>query len=163
MNPTTSTESLGEMAESTARVVAVTAEAVWVEPEQPAACSSCGSAARCAPAAAPGRRLALPPGTPARLGERVLIGVPRRALLGASLGAYMAPPVVMVAAGLAAAGLGGGDLAAGLAALGGLGLSLLGVRRFGRAMTRGGSLRPVYLGPATAAGCGVSAAYIAVQ
>ncbi|MBF0305526.1 MAG: Fis family transcriptional regulator, partial [Alphaproteobacteria bacterium] len=34
------------MAESAARVVAVTAEAVWVEPERPAGCASCGSASR---------------------------------------------------------------------------------------------------------------------
>ncbi|MBF0392466.1 MAG: hypothetical protein HQL38_07280, partial [Alphaproteobacteria bacterium] len=65
---------------------------------------------------------------------------------------------VMVAAGLTAVGLGGGDLAAGLAAIGGLGLALLGVRLFGRAMTRGGSLSPVYLGPARAGACGVGSA-----
>jgi len=114
-----------ELLEGTARVVAIEAGTVWLEPEPAAGCGGCRSLAACGGSAGrgvlPARRFCLTDVPQPRLGERVVVGIPEGALLHASAVAYAIPLLTMLAAGTAAARLGGGgDGAAALGALGGL-------------------------------------------
>lgn len=147
------------MAEGFAQVVAVEPGAAWLEMEPTAGCASCAAKNGCgvpkASQAAGRQRFRLEDHFGARLGDRVVVGIPESALLNASALAYAVPVLGMIVGAVAAGAAGGGDGVAALAALAGLAAGLL-VSRFRAArLAAAGRLSPVYIRHASgaAAGC----------
>jgi sigma-E factor negative regulatory protein RseC len=130
------------MIEEIVRVVAVEADAVWVEARRQSACGRCGVRSGCGHglldefARGPTVHLRLraeevPAGL--REGEMVRVGIEEHALLAASVRVYALPLVGFLAGAAAGELLVGGDLAAGVGAASGLvvGLLLAGTGREG--------------------------------
>lgn len=137
------------MVEGVARVVAVDGAKVWLEAESMSACAGCAAKAGCGTSAQPSRRtprrFAATNDLDARIGERMVVGIPENALLRASATAYLVPLLAMIVAAVAASGLGGGDGAAALAAVAGLAAGLAFARRRAAMLTAHGGLTPVSL------------------
>lgn len=146
--------------EGIARVVAVAGGEAWLEPEQTTSCghcahsASCGSAEREAPGIGSiasrlaGRRFALanPPGPAAlKVGERVVVGVGERALLGAALTAYGLPLLSALAAGALVQARFGEDRLTLVGMLGGLAGGFLMARLRARRLAVRGELAPRFL------------------
>ena len=110
--PLTGDESL---VEGVARVVAVEADLVWLEPEQGTSCGGCSSSGCHAKGLGTvasrlsARRFALQGHPELRVGDQVLLGVRGDALLKAAGVAYALPLVVKLAAAGLAQGLAGLD------------------------------------------------------
>lgn len=150
------------MVEGFARVVALEGDIAWLEIEPSSACGSCGARAGCGvPRRLKGRsvqRFALPNDFEGRLGERIVVGIPQKALLRASAIAYLLPLIAMIGAAVLAGWLGYGDGGAALAALGGLAGGFVLAHSRARQLSDEGALAPVYLRPADGHGslhCGV--------
>jgi sigma-E factor negative regulatory protein RseC len=147
------------MIEGTARVVAVENGLAVLEPEQTTACGGCHAAAACG--VQPGnrrlvaRRFSLPNDHDLAIGERVVVGVPERTLVRASILAFGLPMVTTLGAGLVAQRvLGAGDGTSALAALGGLALGLLLVHLRARVLGARGALTPHFIRRALGSGPG---------
>lgn len=150
------------MPTETGRVVAVEADALWVETMHRGTCGSCAAKKGCGHAlldrGSSGRRgrIRLLPGrfelSQFRLDDQVLIAVPDEIILRASLIAYGLPLLGMLAGTFAAASWlpGNGDLASVLGAAAGLLLGYALVRRHGIRHNRDHDFQPVLQGLAPA-------------
>jgi sigma-E factor negative regulatory protein RseC len=128
------------MIEETATVMRVDGGLAWVAPlPRDSACGRCSARAGCGTSVlgklSPGVGL-LEVDNPldVRQGEQVVIGIPDRVLVRASLLAYLVPLVGLVGAALMAAGWGLGEGSRALAALAGLAAGLLLTRRLSLGM-----------------------------
>ena len=143
--------------EGIARVVRVTDDQIWLEPEQTTSCGHCASSASCGvdTRQAEGigtvtsrlqeRRFVLdnPGGASGyREGDRLVVGVSEGALLHASLTAYGLPLISALTAGSIVQGMYGDDLASMLGMAGGLLLGLLAARFNARRLAARGQLAP---------------------
>lgn len=161
LNPSPATLSFStQSVEGIARVVRVTGDQVWLEPEQTTSCGHCASSASCGASAreAAGigtvtsrlqaRRFMLdnPEGSSGfQEGERVVVGVSERALLSASLTAYGVPLLFALTAGSVIQAVYGEDLTTMLGMAGGLFLGLLVARLNARRLAARGDLAPRFL------------------
>lgn len=107
-----------EMLEEEGVVVAVDADALWVETIQTSTCGSCRARSGCGQRVLAGvlsnaSRLRVVPGEEGasayRLGQRVVIGIPSDVLVASSLLLYLLPLLAMLLAAAAAARLGSGE------------------------------------------------------
>lgn len=143
--------------EGIARVVRIDGEIAWLEPEQTTSCGSCASSAACG-GGAPGvgtvasrlavRRFQLdnPPGLMSlHEGERIVVGVSRRALLKAAATAYGLPLATAIAGGAMAEATYGSDGASILGMLAGLAAGLLAARLGAAYLNARGELSPRFL------------------
>lgn len=149
----------GPSVEGIARVVGVSGDQVWLEPEQTTSCGHCASSASCGvssrEAAGIGtvtsrlqaRRFALDnPGAMAfREGERLIVGVSESALLKASLTAYGLPLIAALTTASIVQALYGNDLKTMLGMAGGLALGLLAARLNARRLAARGELAPRFI------------------
>ena len=145
--------------EGIARVVRISGDQVWLEPEQTTSCGHCASSASCGSAAreAAGigtvtsrlqaRRFMLdnPGGTGFSEGERLVVGVSERALLNAALTAYGLPLVFALVAGSVAQAAYGQDATTMAGMLAGLATGLLAARLNARRLAARGELAPRFL------------------
>lgn len=121
------------MLEETGTVVDVQQQRMWVETIARSSCSACGTAS-CSTSVISKlfsmRRnlLELRTGLDAKPGDQVVIGIPDRLLVRASIWAYIAPLIMMVGATLVAQLLGAGDALQALCAAAGLAVGFLLVR-----------------------------------
>ena len=140
------------LVEGYAQVVAVADGIAWFEPEQTTSCGGCASANSCGAkgigtvaARLEARRFALPNRDHLRVGERVVVGVSQRALVRASVTAYVIPLVSLLGAGILAQWAVGNDLIT----LGGMCVGLVGglvaTRRHAQRLANRGELTPRYL------------------
>lgn len=138
--------------EGLARVVRVTDEQLWLEPEQTTSCGHCASSASCGSREAAGmgtvtsrlqaRRFVVDnPGGFAE-GDRLVVGVSEGSLLKASLTAYGLPLVFALTAGSLTQGMYGEDLTTMFGMAGGLLLGLLAARFNARRLAARGDLIP---------------------
>lgn len=138
--------------EGVARVVRVSGDLAWLEPEQTTSCGSCAAAATCGSkglatiaARLERRRFAIVNSAGLTAGDRIVINVGERALLGAALLAYALPLMTMLAAAMLAHAFVPGDtVAMGAAALGllaGLGIA----RVAGQWLEARGTLAPRFV------------------
>jgi sigma-E factor negative regulatory protein RseC len=140
--------------EGIARVVRVTDDLLWLEPEQTTSCGHCASSASCGvdarEAAGMGtvtsrlqaRRFAVDNPGGFREGERLVVGVSEGSLLKAALTAYGLPMVFALTAGSVTQALYGEDLTTMLGMAGGLLLGLLVARLNARRLGARGDLAP---------------------
>jgi sigma-E factor negative regulatory protein RseC len=141
--------------EGIARVVRVTDDQLWLEPEQTTSCGHCASSASCGVDAreASGigtvtsrlqaRRFVIDnPGAGYREGDRLVVGVSEGSLLKASLTAYGLPLACALTAGSIAQGLYGDDLISMLGMAGGLLFGFLGARFNARRLSSRGDFAP---------------------
>ncbi len=138
------------MVEGSARVVALDGDRIWLEIEGSAGCGACAAKAGCGVAGkargpSARQRFALPRHFEARIGDRIVVGVPESALVRASAIAYAVPVATMVAAAVIAGALGAGDGGAALSAAGGLAAGLGFSQIRARRMAASGRLSPVYI------------------
>jgi sigma-E factor negative regulatory protein RseC len=119
------------MIEETATVVARDGGLAWVQTNRRSACSACGQGAGCATSVlgrllTPGARnqLAVEDGVGVRVGDRVVIGIPDRLLVRASVAAYLLPLAALVAAAAIAEWLRAPELTVAAAGIAGLGAGL---------------------------------------
>lgn len=143
--------------EGIARVVRVTDDRLWLEPEQTTSCGHCASSASCGTGEAVGlgsvgsrlqaRRFVLdnPAGQTFHEGERLVVGVGERALLQAALTAYGIPLAAALTAGSAIQARYGDDLTTMLGMAGGLALGLFAARLKARRLAAKGDLAPRFL------------------
>lgn len=151
------TNAAARSVEGIARVVRVTDDQLWLEPEQTTSCGHCSSSASCGidTRQAPGigsvssrlqaRRFMVDnPGAALafREGDRLVVGVSEGSLLSASLTAYGLPLACALTAGSIVQGLYGDDLTSLLGMAGGLVLGLLGARFTARRLAARGDLAP---------------------
>ncbi len=124
----------GTLLEATATVIGLDRNMAIVETGRSDACSGCGAAAGCGTSVLGGvlgrrqNRLAIRNTFEAVPGEQVIIGLPEKDLVMASLVAYMLPLVAMILLAVVLRALGFGDVTAGIVSLVGLaaGLALAG-------------------------------------
>jgi len=118
-----------EMLEEDGVVVAVEADALWVETIQTSTCGSCRARAGCGQRVLAGvlsnaSRLRVVPGEEGagayRPGQRVVIGIPGDVLVASSLILYLLPLFSMLVAAAVVARLGGGEYLTALAGAAGL-------------------------------------------
>ena len=140
--------------EGIARVVRVTDDQLWLEPEQTTSCGHCASSASCGvdarEAAGIGtvtsrlqdRRFVLDNPGGFREGERLVVGVSEGSLLNASLTAYGLPLIFALTAGSITQAMYGDDLTTMLGMAGGLLLGLIVARFNARRLTARGDLSP---------------------
>lgn len=140
--------------EGLARVVEVEDDIAWLEPEQTTSCGSCASSAACGGGATgigtvasrlAARRFPIenPVGPLAlRPGERVVVGVSRRALLNAALVAYGLPMLGAIVAGGLAQAQWGEDVSTMICMAAGLAIGLLVARGAARRLSDRGQLAP---------------------
>ena len=159
LNPSPASLSFStQSVEGIARVVRVSGDQVWLEPEQTTSCGHCASSASCGAREAAGigtvtsrlqaRRFVLdnPEGSSGfHEGERVVVGVSERALLSASLTAYGLPLLFALTAGSVTQAAYGEDLTTMLGMAGGLFLGLLVARLNARRLAARGDLAPRFL------------------
>lgn len=158
-SPSPSTAQLRSV-EGIARVVGISGDQVWLEPEQTTSCGHCASSASCGTAQreAAGigtvasrleaRRFTLanpPEAAPLEVGERIVVGVGEGTLLGAALTAYGLPLLTALIGGSVAQGLYGEDATAMLGMAGGLALGILIARLRARRLAARGELTPRFL------------------
>ena len=152
MNTLPHTQPDEPLVEGLARVVAVSADRVWLQAQQPAACGSCATHTVCSGShSQPSGRWQVPqlrgPAQPLAVGDTVHVGIDRRALAQSSLIAYALPLLSMMGAAMFAQEA--GDAVAVASALvglvGGAGVARLLARRWRDA------LEPVVLGRASPA------------
>ncbi|MGB0682313.1 MAG: SoxR reducing system RseC family protein [Magnetovibrionaceae bacterium] len=135
----------GGCTEGHARVVAVGEAFVWVEAEAQSACKACSSQKGCGVSAAAsyfGRkpvRFSLPNTFDAHVGERIVIGLSHRAVLGASALLYFLPAVGLIIGAIL------GDLISHNPFVVGAGALIGGLVGFWPARRNRGSGSPVYL------------------
>lgn len=113
--------------EGVARVVAVEDGIPWLEPEPASGCGGCRSLASCGGGGGrPGgrHRFTLADLPQPRIGERVVVVIPGRSLVLASLVVYAIPLLTLLGAGSAMFLTGADDFAGALAALTGLGVGV---------------------------------------
>jgi sigma-E factor negative regulatory protein RseC len=133
------------MLEERGTVVEVRDDALWVETQSRSSCSHCSSSA-CTTSVVSKlfgvkrNRLQLPNDPAARVGDRVVIGIPDDLLVGASLQAYLLPVVSMLSAAAAGGAIDWGEGPQILLAVCGLILGIAWVRR----MTRGRAAQKRY-------------------
>ncbi len=138
------------MLEETALVIDLRDGMVLVETRSRSACSACGSGS-CGTSVVSQlfglkrNRLALDNGLGARIGDRVVIGIPDAVLVKASLWAYLVPLALMVVATGVADGFALGNLMQALCALLGLGAGLYLVRQVTGRDSRRHEFAPVML------------------
>lgn len=141
--------------EGIARVVRVTDDQLWLEPEQTTSCGHCASSASCGiearEAAGIGtvtsrlqeRRFVVDnPGLGYREGDRLVVGVTEGSLLTAALTAYGLPLLFALTAGSLTQAAYGEDLPTMFGMLGGLLLGLLAARFNARRLAARGDLAP---------------------
>jgi sigma-E factor negative regulatory protein RseC len=144
--------------EGIARVVRVTDDQLWLEPEQTTSCGHCASSASCGidsrEAAGIGtvtsrlqeRRFVVDnPGAGYREGDRLVVGVSEGSLLKASLTAYGLPLLFALTAGSITQGLYGEDLTTMLGMAGGLLLGFVAARFNAQRLAAKGDLVPCIL------------------
>jgi len=141
-------DSVEDMIEAEATVVAREASAVWVETRRRSGCSQCASASQCAPSLLGSLlgngqvRLRLSNTLGVSPGERVVVGLPGGALVRAALLAYLLPLLSLVlGAGLASLWT-EREAPLVLAALTGLGAGLLLAARVARRLEQHHPERP---------------------
>ena len=140
--------------EGIARVVRVTDDQLWLEPEQTTSCGHCASSASCGVDAreASGigtvtsrlqeRRFVLDNPGGFREGDRLVVGVSEGSLLKASLTAYGLPLICALTAGSIAQSMYGDDLTSMLGMAGGLVFGLFVARLNARRLAARGDLAP---------------------
>lgn len=144
--------------EGIARVVRVTDDQLWLEPEQTTSCGHCASSASCGietrEAAGIGtvtsrlqeRRFVVDnPGAGYREGDRLVVGVSEGSLLKASLTAYGLPLLFALTAGSLTQAAYGEDLTTIFGMAGGLLLGLVAARFNARRLAARGDLVPYIL------------------
>lgn len=146
--------------EGIARVVRISGEQVWLEPEQTTSCGHCASSASCGVKAneetvgigslasrLQSRRFVLD--SPTSLGfvegERLVVGVSEKALLKASITAYGLPLFFALVSASVVQSLYGEDAKTILGMLGGLAVGLLAARLGARRLAAQGELAPRFL------------------
>jgi len=159
-SPVTSTMAQAHSVEGIARVVRITGDEVWLEPEQTTSCGHCASSASCGvssrEAAGIGtvtsrlqaRRFVLDNAGGAsgfREGERLVVGVSEGALLKASLTAYGLPLIFALTVASIVQAMYGDDLKTMLGMAGGLALGLLVARLGALRLAARGDLAPRFL------------------
>lgn len=121
--------SRAEMLEEEGVVVAVEADALWVETLQTSTCGSCRARAGCGQRVLAGvlsnaSRLRVVPGEEGcdayQPGQRVIIGIPSDVLVASSLILYLFPLLAMLVAAAVASHLSGSEYLTALAAMAGL-------------------------------------------
>ncbi|MBB1073929.1 SoxR reducing system RseC family protein [Rhodoferax sp. 4810] len=156
-----------ELVEAIARVVALEGKYALLEPEQSTSCGSCVAAGHCgsrewgsAANRLIGRRFTLVNTDEFRVGERLVIGVSHRALLRASMTAYVLPLLIMLLVGIVAQSLAGDDVITMIATAIGLGIGLLAARGVAYILSATGQLAPYFLRRAnrSATTCQITAA-----
>jgi sigma-E factor negative regulatory protein RseC len=151
-----------EVIEGIARVVAVEAGRVWLEPEQSSSCGGCHSAGLCGMGANNSRRLMarrfpLDGEYGLRMGERVVVGIHESSLSQGAMVAFGVPLLLLMAGGIAGQEWGGRDGLAFAGAMGGLVLGFGVSRVLANVMASRGKLTPRFLrrayGTAVDGGC----------
>lgn len=148
-----------DIAESTARVVALDGDVAWLEPVPQASCSGCVSAGLCGTKSGNAKRMlakrfALPNDAALRVGEQVVVGLSQQSLLRASAVAYGLPLFTMLGAMVAVSRVTMSDGPTILAALGGLAAGFGIARLLAGYLSRRGELTPHYLRRFVASGEG---------
>jgi len=140
--------------EGIARVVRVTDDQLWLEPEQTTSCGHCASSASCGIDAREAggigtvtsrlqeRRFVVDNPGGYREGDRLVVGVSEGSLLSAALTAYGLPLLFALTAGSLTQAAYGEDLTTLFGMLGGLLLGLLAARFNARRLTARGDLVP---------------------
>lgn len=121
------------MIEESATVIAARGGQIWVEAQAQSGCSSCSTGSCTTQVVgklfgAKPNLLRLDNGLNARIGDRVVIGIPDELLVRASLLSYLAPVLVMLTVTGLAGGAGANEATQGLAALLGLVVGFAGIR-----------------------------------
>lgn len=118
------------MTESDAIVTGLDGEYAWVDID--AACTSCSDSGGCGLSDGKGRkRQRVRNDIGARIGERVVVGVPDGVVLRAALYCYVLPVVMALALGAVGMNI-AGEIGAILGVLGGLAIGWLGMRSVGQ-------------------------------
>jgi len=140
------------MIEETGQVVRVQGAFAWVEGERRSSCGSCSAQEGCGTgviARALKNRvvtLKVVNRIDARVGDRVVIGIPETGLVRGAFAVYAVPLLALFAGALCGHWLaGGGDLAAIAGAAAGLAGGLAWLSRFGRRTRTDASFQPVVL------------------
>ena len=140
--------------EGIARVVRVTDDQLWLEPEQTTSCGHCASSASCGvdtrqvegigtvTSRLQERRFVVDNPGGFREGDRLIVGVSEGSLLKASLTAYGLPLIFALTAGSIAQSMYGDDLTSMLGMTGGLVLGLFVARFNARRLGARGDLSP---------------------
>ena len=135
------------MLEERGTVVEVRGDTLWLETQARSSCSHCASGS-CAPSVVSKlfgvkrNRLQLANELSAGVGDRVVIGIPDRLVVRASLRAYLLPVLVMLHAAALAHALGLGEGLQGLLAAGGLAIGFALVRAMSRSAASARQFRP---------------------
>jgi sigma-E factor negative regulatory protein RseC len=139
------------MIEETGTVVALDGEVARVRAERRGGCGGCAADGACGTSLFDrmlGRRAVLLDArnaAGARVGERVVVGVSERSLLGAALAAYLLPIAALVAGAVLGERSEGSDLGALLGAFIGFALALSWLRRYSSALAQDPRRHPVVL------------------
>ncbi|HSG59806.1 MAG TPA: SoxR reducing system RseC family protein [Pseudomonadales bacterium] len=150
-----------------ARVVAISAEAIWVDTIQRSTCNACSSRAGCGQYAmnklSPQRHthLKIPLGHHSQhdfaVGTYVKIGVPEGLVLKSALVVYILPLLVMIGGAMIADRLFGTDLAAGLGGALGLALGFVAVRAYSSMVSTRQGGQPVLVASTSQENCYIPA------
>lgn len=150
-----------------ARVVAISDDALWVDTIQRSTCNACSQRAGCGQYALnklqPQRHthLKIPLNGASKhdfsTGDFVKIGVPQGLVLKSALIVYILPLVAMLAGAMVADRLFGTDLAAGLGGLLGLGVGFLSVRVYSNRAAKRADSQPVLVSADTEKNCYIPA------
>ncbi len=137
------------MMEQIGTVIDTDATSLWVETQPVSGCSSCASSAGSCSTAVVSKlfaerrtQLRLPNSLDARTGDRVVIGIPERALLRAALWAYLLPPLLMIGAAATVQQLGGTETMQGLWGVAGLVAGFIWLRSMNRGQGGRDPIRP---------------------
>lgn len=138
-----------QMNEGLARVVAVDAGRVWLEPEQHGGCGGCASASVCGAKGLgtlanrlEARRFVLENESGLQVGDRVVLGVREDALIKAAATAYVVPLAISLVSAGVAQWLAGSDAMTLLAAVGGLVVGAVVLRLGGNRLAARGTIVP---------------------
>ncbi len=141
-----------ELIKGLARVVAVTGNLAWLEPEQTTSCGGCAASGLCgakgigtAASRLEFRRFPMVNEMQLVVGERIVVGVDGRALLKASGTAYAIPLVIMLGAGALAQWIAGSDGITMITMVAGLAIGLLAARWGAHRLGARGQLAPRFL------------------
>jgi sigma-E factor negative regulatory protein RseC len=144
--------SAGNLVEANARIVAFDREGAWLEPEPGTSCGSCASAAACGAkglgsqaSRLEGRRFRLAVPADLAIGDRVVVGMPEKALVKAAFTAYGLPLAGLLTAGILGQSVGLEQPLVLAASLGGLGGGLMLARLIAARLTRHGDTAPRFL------------------
>ena len=141
-----------DLVEGTARVVEVTGDVAWLEPEQTTSCGGCAASGACGAKGLgtvanriAARRFPLFDHPGLRVGDRVVVGVPGDALIKAALTAYAIPLLTLFLGGGLAQWAWGTDAATIAASIGGVLFGLVLARLGAGRLFAGGTGAPRFL------------------